>query len=903
MIDHSKLNRGIIQTTDACKGCNKCIGVCPVFSANIAVEEKEGGSRVYIDQEKCILCGKCMDTCTHDARIFKDDTQRFFEDLSTGEKDISVVIAPAFIINYPQKYKMVLGYLKSLGVKHIYSVSAGADITIWAYVNYLKNYGGRGVISQPCPVIVNYIERYKPELLERLIPVQSPVMCTAIYLQKYMGVTDELAFISPCIGKKMEIERPQNAGHISYNVTFDHLMSAIGNQDISNYYADGSEIDYGMGALFSTQGGMRENLEYYTGLDKNAYVNQKEGETYSYSYLDLYAARVDYDDPYRAELIDILNCARGCNYGTATEFKNTSSNHIPYFTNKMRVEKRGIRQEEGGPPSLEQRLAALNERFSALDVQDFMLHYDNRYKAEEKVTKTMLHHTFQKMLKFTADAQGQDCSGCGYHSCEEMARAVALGYNHVENCVDYVKKKLVMEQSESQMQKIRLEELRNTGASEAQEDMDQLTGLKNRYGMEKRLEAVLRHMRKNGQMGQLLVIDLDDFMTINKSYGHSFGNALLAEFSNFLKEEFMEEAEVFRIGGDEFCLMMEDAPDARANEAAQVILSRTQEAWELMGARFYCTVSVGGARFPVADESADVIIKNADLAMHVAKKRGKNDFVMYDVRLDTDTNERVDMIRQMRDCIANDFARFEVHYQPWVSAQGEIVGAEALLRWKDDNGEPVSPGAFIPVAEHTGLILSLGEFVLGQAARLCKKINQANPDFMISVNVSVKQFNAPDIFASLYHIVKNEGVKPGNIVLEITESLGIESLSRQKLIMGRFVEAGMQVALDDFGTGYSSLSYLNELPLDLVKIDRSFIKNIESNTYSKDFLATMADLIHKTGQKVCVEGVETKNQLEYCVQAGVDIIQGFYYYKPMPQAGLEAALENHKQGKAAPGRG
>ena len=209
----------LVYTNDNCVGCNKCISACPVLTANRAVEEN-GRNKIIVDGSQCISCGACFDACAHDARSYYDDTERFFEDLKRGEK-ISLLVAPAFLANYPREYASVLGGLKKLGVNRIISISFGADITTWGYVKYISEHNFTGGISQPCPAVVGYIEKYIPELLPRLMPVHSPMMCGAIYVKKYMKVSDKLAFISPCIAKKNEIDDPNCGGYISYNVTFE----------------------------------------------------------------------------------------------------------------------------------------------------------------------------------------------------------------------------------------------------------------------------------------------------------------------------------------------------------------------------------------------------------------------------------------------------------------------------------------------------------------------------------------------------------------------------------------------------------------------------------------------------------------------------------------------------------
>ena len=215
----------LICTNDQCVGCKRCISVCPILNANMVASEGTN-AKIEVNGEQCIACGSCFDVCEHQARSYEDDTEQFFEDLAKGEK-ISLLVAPAFLANYPDEYASVLGGLKNLGVNRIVSVSYGADITTWAYIHYITEHNFLGGISQPCPAVVDYIEKYEPELISKLVPVHSPMMCTAVYLKKYEQLSDKLAFISPCIAKKKEIEDPDTHRYVSYNVTFDHLMQYI----------------------------------------------------------------------------------------------------------------------------------------------------------------------------------------------------------------------------------------------------------------------------------------------------------------------------------------------------------------------------------------------------------------------------------------------------------------------------------------------------------------------------------------------------------------------------------------------------------------------------------------------------------------------------------------------------
>lgn len=438
-----QLNKGLVYTDEKCAGCNRCISVCPVVQANRAVTENNE-NKVLVDGEACVQCGACMDVCHHKARCYRDDTDRFFDDLKRGEK-ISLLVAPAFIANYPGQYKQVLGYLKSLGVRHIISVSFGADITTWGYLNYITEHHFQGGISQPCPAIVDYIEKYIPELVPKLVPVHSPLMCGAIYVKKYMNLTDKLAFISPCIAKKSEIERPQNKGYVSYNVTFDHLMQKLKGVNLSGYHA-ADEIEYGLGSLYPQPGGLRENVEHFLG--KEVMVRQIEGEAHAYAFLKAYAERVKRGKalPF---MVDALNCGGGCIYGTATDPANEYNEDILFEIHKQRTAQRKGKNKKKNPwdrsANYATRLKRFNEQFKDLKLEDFICTYTAKDNRVKPVSASKIEEVFRSMDKRTEEEKNINCGACGYGTCREMAEAIAGGYNKVENCIHHVKKQLEIE--------------------------------------------------------------------------------------------------------------------------------------------------------------------------------------------------------------------------------------------------------------------------------------------------------------------------------------------------------------------------------------------------------------------------------------------------------------------------
>lgn len=450
----------LIYANDNCTGCNKCVRDCPVLIVNVATD----AGKVTVDSEKCIACGACFDACEHNAREYQDDTKSFFTALEAGKK-ISVILAPAFLANYPHEYKKVLGYLKEKGVNHIYSVSFGADITTWGYLKYITEHQFLGGISQPCPAVVNYVEKYIPELLPKMMPIHSPMMCMAIYIKKYLKCDDELAFISPCIAKKTEITDPNCYGYVKYNVTFKKLFETIGNKyQGCKEYED--ELEYGMGALYPMPGGLRENVEHFLG--KEQVVRQVEGEEEAYRYLHEYLERIRTNrrQPF---MVDILNCSKGCIYGTATEpERNTDDVMLTLSDMRNRASdrtetKKGLFWKKGknGSPwddsvPENERLANLMKAFADLDINDFVRKYTNKNVVIKEPSEHEIQEIFTSMNKTDAASQKINCESCGYSSCRNMAKAI---YNHVnvkENCVHYVKS--VAENEKEKIQNLMEEE-------------------------------------------------------------------------------------------------------------------------------------------------------------------------------------------------------------------------------------------------------------------------------------------------------------------------------------------------------------------------------------------------------------------------------------------------------------
>jgi len=386
--------------------------------ANTTFQDENGNIKVKIDHEKCISCGRCISACKHEARYYIDDTCLFFEDLKNG-KNISLIAAPSIRTNFPD-FKKLFTFLKRSGVNKIYDVSLGADISVWGHVRYLENNKGNKLITQPCPVVVTYCESYRHDLLDKLSPIQSPMACAAIYLKKYIGITDDIAAFSPCIAKANEFSA---TGLARYSITFEKLLDYIVKNDI---VLPDEETDYdsnecGLGSLLPMPGGMKENIDYFTG--KQLFITKAEGFDI-YKKLDLYATSPDSVLP---DIYDLLNCEEGCNIGPAS----THDKSVFEIDKVMNTIKK--KTTEGA--KIGHFEAVYNEYDNTFDLSDFIREYKPVLTSFPQISENDINDAFVTLGKTDYEKQNVDCSACGSQTCHDMARKIALNVNIPINCI------------------------------------------------------------------------------------------------------------------------------------------------------------------------------------------------------------------------------------------------------------------------------------------------------------------------------------------------------------------------------------------------------------------------------------------------------------------------------------
>jgi len=433
--------------------------------------------------------------------------------------------------------------------------------------------------------------------------------------------------------------------------------------------------------------------------------------------------------------------------------------------------------------------------------------------------------------------------------------------------------------------------------SEQQTYIDLLTGLYNRMCCEKDLEKYVDEAERTKSKGALLYLDLDDFKHINEGLGHQYGDVLLKAISNSLQRVEGIENTCYRVGGDEFVIIV---PPERFKKLKRIVASIKdifKKPWFLKDSDYYCTMSMGVVEFPAADGAVHELIQRADIAMYEAKKRGKNTVADYSDEIETNSGKRLDMEKNMRDATARGYQEFEVYFQPIIDIQKQgrpCTGAEALIRWNSAELGFIPPSEFIPLAEYLGLINPIGNYVLNEACKICKCWNDNGyPDYKVNVNLSVVQLLQSDIVEIVERTVKETGINPHNLTLEVTESLAINDMERMKAILENIKSLGVRIALDDFGTGYSSLNHIREIPFDVIKVDQSFIKDLDRDAYAKSFIKMVGDLAKAINVNLCVEGVETQKQYKILSEMSVSMVQGYYFDRPMKREAFEKKYTPH----------
>lgn len=424
-------------------------------------------------------------------------------------------------------------------------------------------------------------------------------------------------------------------------------------------------------------------------------------------------------------------------------------------------------------------------------------------------------------------------------------------------------------------------------------NFDGLTGLPNRSSLLERLGQIVAHGCSQGTRTGLLLLNLDGMSRINESLGYAFGDECLKAVAKRLREQLRPNETLSRFGGDEFALLVEAAPDAGALvRLAQRLLDCVTRSLKVGNQEIFVTASLGAAMITEAQESPESLFRHADAALRRAKTRGGNSLLFYAPEFDTSAG-RLTLLSELRRALER--GEFAVHYQPKQDLRnGSLAGAEALLRWRHPQRGLISPAEFIPLLEETGLILPVGEWLI---RRVCSDLKamaaRGHVAPRIAINLSARQFHQPDLAGRIAAIVRETDVEGENLEFEVTESLMMQEPELTVRTLISLKRLGMQVAVDDFGVGYSSLGYLKRFPIDVLKIDKSFVAGVATPGADGAIVEAIIRMGHSLGMRVVAEGVEHPAQREFLAARGCDLLQGYLYSRPLDLEGFVSFLASH----------
>lgn len=848
----------VVYTNQQCVGCNRCITGCPSLGANYATV-RNGTFQVLVNNTFCVQCGKCKQECSHSVRQYTDDTTAFFDALKNNKK-LALIVSPALYTVYPEETPGILGYLKSLGVTCIYDGAIGGDISALAHIQYMYEHPTEGRISSTCSALTNYVEKHKPELIPTLASVQIPAVCLALYMRDYVGIQEEIAYISPCIAEIGITENFETKSAIRYVITIEHLLEYLKDTDTASYSADFDKHSQDLGYLLSNAGGLKEVVEHYSATQETI-LPFSDLKSLGEGPESVSSALLSSENSF---FVDFMQCEHGCLTGTGLQDRTLTTKNILLTYNRTRnVKIADFKNRRFSNPqeAINQAIKHLSVSGKELQLHDFYRKFTAIGVSEKEITPEELEKAYLSMGKNTPQSRTIDCRHCGYGSCALMAEAIAKGYNHPDNCGSYKKQKAI--------------KVYTTDVS---------TGLPNKLSMFETGNQLIAD--KTFTDYTYVLIQTRNLFLYNEWFGYEGTNTVLREFGEIATHYLEDKEKLFFVESGKFVLFLNKAHVKYLvfllNHLMLPSLS-TQGDFTL-----HFSVRAGIYEPTGAEKDFSDILQ----CLYATMMQDPNsDVVYYNQDIADKTTTQLMYVQQVPQAIAD--KEVFVVYQPKVNqCTNTLEGAEALIRWRR-NGVIVSPDNFIPICESTGIIQQIDFYVLNQVCSAIDSwLSQGLEPVKVSVNFSKQHFSHLDVAKRIRNIVDNWYIPHELIEIEFTETAYNEDQNMLATTISQLKKDNFSVSIDDFGSGYSSLSLLENLTFDVLKLDKSLIDTLLQNAQSQIVVTNIIKMAKDLQMKTVAEGVETQETATLLKDLNCDMIQGYFYDKPLEQEEFEKRLKN-----------
>lgn len=845
-----RYNNGIVYTNENCIGCNKCVYVCQSFGANVSVG-KDAKAHVEVSNN-CINCGMCVRECHHNARMYRDDTEDFFEALAGGER-ISLVVDPSFPVFYGEDAYRILQYLRAKGVNKMYDVSYGAEISAWCHAKYIKdsrNNPDPPFIANNCVGVTNYVERFFPKFIKWTIPVYSPVDCTVIYARKYLNDDAKIAYLGSCVS---ELVSAKERHGISYCVMIDSLVDKIGSAykayapTTMDLYSDG------IGRMLPFSGGFCEMVSLYFPRGKSFIHYDGLNE----DLMNKIKRMVKGENRRKPTVFSAEFCIDSCLAGPGLKKSMPRMKDYCNIYNEVRMKAFEKYDESMSPHEFFRYYGTC---YKDLDFNDFLCTFRDEFVQPFSIPEEVIEDIFTAMHKTVPEKKHMDCGSCGYKSCRQMAAAVANGYSKIQNCIHFMNDDLVMKSF-----------------------IDRQLGILNAAGFTKKLEETVRQHPYNKYI--VCMGNINSLGIINDLYTKRVGDEVLFSVARSLTDFVGEEGGAARFGGGVFGVFFEYTA-----EKLDDFMSRKNFDCRHVGVGEPVTMRFGMAVHNDSEAPVEVTVNRASHSSGKTIDKTRNTYNMFTTEMLNELTVESRVTSEMQEAMKN--GEFKIYLQPQHNIKtGEIVGAEALCRWIKKDGTLISPGVFIPVFEKNGFIRPLDKHIWEEAFLLVSEWEKNGVKGVpVSLNISRKSLIDDEFISVIASLQSKYNINKNMIHFEITESAYIDNADEIADRITRLKELGFKIAMDDFGSGYSSLNSLKDIPLDILKLDMGFFRKSENEERGRKIIGLIVEMAKELQLVTVAEGVEKPDQAKFLDRMGCDIIQGYLYSRPMPVKDFEALL-------------